>query len=487
LDSLDINTPLIVDLDGTLIKTDTLLESVVKLLVKNPLLLFSLPVWMMAGKAHLKKKIAEKVKLSFKFMPFNLGFVDFLRSEKNKGRKIILATGAHQSIANEVARELELFDDAFGSDEINLTGKNKADFLVKNYGSHCFDYAGDSRKDLHVWSVSRVAIAVNSSSDVVKKLKSLGPENLNLEFSISEVPRSHKIKVLFSAMRVKQWIKNVLIFVPLLLSQSYTSLDQVIFSVIAFFAFSSCASSVYLLNDLVDLDSDRQHRYKKFRPFASGELNILYGTLLAIALLIIGFTAAFLLNFIFFKVVVSYYLVTVSYSFMLKKLVLVDVFTLAALYSFRLVAGGTAIDISLSNWILMFSFFIFLSLGSLKRFIDADLDKLATMDRRDLISHGRGYVVADLTPLMVLGVSSGLISVLVFLLYISDSVVVDQYRSPEFLWITAIALAYWISNLWLLAGRNVISEDPISFALKERHSVSSVFIIISLVLLAIFV
>ena len=256
---------------------------------------------------------------------------------------------------------------------------------------------------------------------------------------------------------------------------------------IAFLAFSSCASSVYLLNDLVDIDSDRQHRYKKFRPFASGELNILYGALLAIALLIIGFTAALSLNLILFKVMVAYYLVTISYSFMLKKLVLVDVFALASLYCFRFVAGGTAIDVSLSNWILMFSFFIFLSLGALKRFIDVDLDKIASMDRRDLISHGRGYVVADLTPLMVLGVSSGLISVLVFLLYISDSMLVDQYRSPEFLWITAIALAYWISNIWLLAGRNVISEDPISFALKEKNSVSSILIIISLVFLAIFV
>jgi 4-hydroxybenzoate polyprenyltransferase/phosphoserine phosphatase len=487
LDPLEIDVPLVVDLDGTLIKTDTLLESLVKLLVKNPLRVFSLPLWMFAGKLYLKKRLAEDVKLSFKFMPFNSAFVDFLRSEKNKGRKIVLVTGAHQSIANEVAKELELFDNAFGTDEINLIGKNKADFLVKIYGYNGFDYAGDSLQDLHVWSVSRSAIVVNAGSNVVRKLKGSSHKNLNLEFTTSKNSQLDNIKMLFSAMRVKQWIKNVLIFVPLVLSQSYTSLDQVISSVIAFLAFSSCASSVYLLNDLVDLDSDRQHRYKKFKPFASGELNILYGALLAIALLIIGFTAAFLLNSIFFKVVVSYYLVTVSYSFMLKKLVLVDVFTLAALYGFRLVAGGTAIDISLSNWILMFSFFIFLSLGALKRFIEADLDNVATMDRRDLISHGRGYVVADLTPLMVLGASSGLISVLVFLLYISDSMVVDQYRSPEFLWITAIALVYWISNLWLLAGRNVISEDPINFALKERNSVSSIFIIISLVLLAIFV
>lgn len=487
MDSFDINTPLIVDLDGTLVETDTLLESMVKLLIKNPLCLFCFPLWVLVGKVYFKKKIAEKVKLNIKFMPFNSVFVDFLRSEKKKGRKIVLATGAHQSIANEVAEELELFDDVFGTDEINLTGKNKADFLVKNYGSHSFDYAGDSLKDLHVWSVCRAAIAVNTSSKVIRKLKSLSPENLNLKFSAIEVSHRHNIKVLFNAMRVKQWIKNVLVFVPLVLSQSFTSFDQVISSVIVFLAFSSCASSIYLLNDLVDIDSDRQHRYKKFRPFASGELNILYGALLAIALLIIGFTAAFSLNLILFKVIAAYYLVAISYSFMLKKLVLVDVFALATMYCFRFVAGAAAIDVSLSNWILMFSFFIFLSLGALKRFIDTDIDKIATMDRRDLISHGRSYVVADLTPLMVLGVSSGLISVLVFLLYISDSMVVDQYRSPEFLWITAIALAYWISNIWLLAGRNAISEDPISFALKEKNSVSSIFIIISLVFLAIFV
>ena len=411
-----VNTPLVTDLDGTLVLTDTLVESVIKLIAQKPIYILLLPFWILFGKAIFKKKIAETVTLNFSLLPYHKDFIKFLRDEKKKGRKLILATGAHKSIASLIAKQIDLFHCIHATDEINLTGKKKADLLIEKYGVNGFDYAGNSSIDLHVWRSSRGAIAVNASSSVVKKLRSIDPKFINISFSENEISYLRRAKSLLKAMRIKHWIKNCLIFTPLLLSQSYIIAENVVHSIVAFVAFSSCASSVYLINDLVDLESDRKHRYKKFRPFASGELDHLQGILASVAALTIGFILAYSINILFFWTLVTYYFITLLYTFKLKKMILLDIFTLASLYTFRLLAGGAAIEINLSNWLLMFSFFIFLSLGTLKRYVDADLENVAKLDRKKFISTGRGYIVADLFPLVILGVSSGLISILIFFL-----------------------------------------------------------------------
>ena len=481
-----VNIPIVTDLDGTLVLSDTLVESVIRLIVQRPIYIILLPFWILFGRVAFKKKIAEKVTLDFSLLPYHKNFIKYLSNEKKKGRKLILATGAHKSIASLIAKQLDLFDCIHATDEVNLTGKKKADLLIEKYGINGFDYAGNSSTDLHVWQVSRNAIAVNASPSVVKKLRSIACESMDISFSENKTSYLGRIKSLFKAMRIKQWVKNCLIFTPLLLSQSYINAESVVQSIVAFIAFSICASSVYLLNDLVDLDSDRQHKYKKFRPFASGELDLSKGALASMVAFAIGFILAYSINELFFWSLGAYYLTTLFYTFKLKKLILFDIFTLAILYTFRLLAGGAAIEINLSNWLLSFSFFIFLSLGTLKRYVDVDLDNVMELDRKKIMSAGRGYIVADLIPLLVLGVSSGLISILIFLLYVSDPEVLLQYNSPHFLWLVGIALVYWISNIWFLANRNLILEDPVMFVLKEKNSRNTLIVIISMVTLAIY-
>ena len=475
--------PIVVDLDGTIIRSDTLIESLLRLIISSKIYLFYLPLWILNGKASFKKKISEKVTLNYKLLPYEKELIDFLRLEKAGGRKIILATGAHKSIANMVSKHLDLFDEIYATDSENLTGTKKADVLVKKFGHQGFDYAGNASADLHIWKVCRAAIAVNTSPRVLKKLTNIKPQTLDITF-IKDNFFFKRISIIMQAIRIKQWVKNSLIFVPLILSQAYVDSQNIFYSILAFMAFSLCASSAYLINDLVDLDSDRQHQYKKFRPFAFGSMSLLNGFILAAGLLFIGFFIGSILNSSFILILTAYYLLTVLYSLALKKLVLIDIFCLATLFTSRILAGGAAIEIELSNWLLMFSFFIFLSLAILKRYIDADLENLNNKNREELVSAGRGYVIADLAPLLALGISCGLISLLIFLFYITDPLVIVQYKSPEFLWIIAIALAYWISNLWILANRNLISEDPISFALKEKNSLIAIAVIIILFLLA---
>ena len=409
-----------------------------------------------------------------------------MKHEKDKGRKIILVTGAHTSIAMAIGNIFNIFDEIHGTDEINLVGKNKANFLIDRYGLNGFGTQEIPRQTF-MYGQRQNQQLQSTRKSLISKINKLQPSSTNTDFSNSNIKISVYIKTLLTAMRIKQWIKNSLIFVPLILSQSFASLESVFTSLIAFLAFSCCASSVYLLNDLIDLENDRQHVYKKFRPFASGTIRLIDGILIALVLLMISFTLAIWVNINFLFILITYYLITFSYSFKLKKMILIDIFTLAVLYTFRLIAGGSAIEINLSNWILMFSFFIFMSLGTLKRFIDVDLDNIAGRDRKEIISAGRGYTIADLTPLVVLGFASGLISVLVFLFYVSDPSVISQYRSPQFLWFASIALAYWIANLWFLASRNLITEDPISFALKEKTSLVTIIILVTLFLLAIFI
>ncbi len=483
--SHELDIPIVVDLDGTIIRSDTLVESLVRLIANSKIYLFYIPFWIFNGKAFFKKKISEKVSLNYKLLPYEEELIDFLRLERAGGRKIILATGAHKSIADMVSKHLNLFDEIYATDTENLIGTKKADVLVKRFGYQGFDYAGNASADLPIWKVCRAAIAINVSPRVLKKLANIKPKTLDTTF-VKDNFYFKRISVILQAIRIKQWIKNSLIFVPLVLSQVYADSQNIFYSVIAFMAFSLCASSAYLLNDLIDLDSDRQHKYKKFRPFAFGSLSPLDGFILAAGLLFAGFFIGSLLNSSFVLILTAYYLFTVLYSLALKKLVLIDILCLASLFTSRILAGGAAIEIELSHWLLMFSFFIFLSLAILKRYIDADLDYLNNKNREDLVSAGRGYVIADLAPLLTLGISCGLISVLIFLFYITDPLVIVQYKSPEFLWFIAIALAYWVSNLWVLANRNLIFEDPISFALKEKNSIIAIATIIILFLLATF-
>lgn len=451
--------PLCVDLDGTLVKTDILIESALSYCKVHPLALLTLPLWLAGGRANLKRKLGSAVKLDCTTLPYNREVVDFLRSEQASGRELYLVTASDQRVAEEIAAHLNLFNGVIGSDgETNLKGATKADALAKRFGA--FDYIGDHRADLAVWERAENSLAVGRDAGLIKKLSARGP--------IAKIfaHRCNHPKDILRAMRVHQWVKNLLLFVPLAMAHHALEIGFLLPTILAFFAFSFAASSVYLLNDLMDLSADRQHPTKRARPFASGSVTPQVGV--ATALILLGMSAAIGLSLpVGFQLLLLLYLVlTTAYSLRLKELALLDIMVLAALYSLRVLAGGYAAAIPVSEWLIAFSMFLFLSLACVKRF-----SELYTIrERGGGTAHGRGYTSDDLELIAQLGTASGYISVLVLALYINSTAVVKLYGSPGVLWLICPVLLFWISRTWLLAHRGEIHEDPILFALRDRVS-----------------
>jgi len=345
---------IVCDLDGTLIKSDMLLESVFILIKKNPIYIFLLPLWLLKGKAQLKDEINKRVEFNPETLPYNQDVIDFLNIKKSEGNKIILATASNQNIATKISDYLGIFDESYGStSELNLKSKNKRDFLNEKFGKHQYSYVGDSSADLIVWEDSQYAYVMNNGLSEKNNIS-------NLKEVIGEKSKS-TLKLIIKEIRVYQWVKNLLLFIPALMAHK-TNLDFYFTISIAFLSFSLLASSVYVLNDLLDLDADRQHPRKKNRPFASGNLSLLYGFVLLPILIIISFALAIMfLPFEFILTLLVYYVITNLYSFKLKRMELIDIITLASLYTIRIISGGYAVDVPISPWMLAFSMFLFLS------------------------------------------------------------------------------------------------------------------------------
>ena len=395
-----------VDLDGTLIRSDPLLESLVLLIKRNPLILLRLPLWLLRGRESLKAEIAARVTLDPAALPYNKAFVSWLEAERRAGRSLWLYSAADEQLARRVAEHLDLFDGVLAGDPgTSLTGSDKAAFP-------------DRRNTLR-------------------------------------------------ALRPHQWAKNALILIPILAAHQATDLPLLGTALLALVAFCLCASSVYVLNDLLDLEADRAHPRKSKRPFAAGDLSILTGLALAPALLLIAALLAALLPAKFQLVFASYYGLTLGYSFFLKGCVLVDALALAGLYTLRIIAGAAAVSVPLSFWLLLFSVFLFLSLAFVKRF--AELDGLRRQQR--LRAAGRGYHVEDLPMLQSLGSASGYLSVLVLALYINSPEIQALYSRPKAIWLLCVLMLYWVSRMWMQASRGLMHDDPVVFALKDRVSV----------------
>ena len=454
-----IAVPLGVDLDGTLVKTNLLLESYLALLKQRPLAFFMLPLWLLRGKAYLKQEIAQRVTLDVSCLPYREPLLAFLRAERKAGRKLILATAADKHIAEQIAEHLGIFDTVIASDgTVNRSGEAKTQALTAVCDG-AFAYAGDSAIDLKVWRHAHSAVLAGNGSKFAGQLGSV--EHIHVERTFEDERQPGGV---LHAMRLHQWAKNVLIFLPLLLAHQVTNLPLVLASVIAFFAFGLCASAVYVQNDLLDLEADRHHARKRFRPFASGALSLKFGLLLAPALLLLAVFAALLLSPAFLGVLALYFVTTFSYSLYFKRQAIVDVLILAGLYTVRIVAGGVAVGVGVSPWLLAFSLFFFLSLAYVKRFTELRALPLEGSLR------SRGYSSSDLEGLADLGVASGYIAVLVIALYINSPEVRELYRTPEVLWLLCPLLVYWVSRVWLLARRGEMHDDPVVFALKDRNS-----------------
>jgi 4-hydroxybenzoate polyprenyltransferase len=399
-----------VDLDGTLIRSDPLLESLVLLVKRNPLILLRLPLWLLRGRESLKAEIAARVTLDPAALPYNKAFVSWLEAERRAGRSLWLYSAADEHLARRVAEHLDLFDGVLAGDPgTSLTGSDKAAF----------------------------------------------PD------------RRNTLRATLRALRPHQWAKNALILIPILAAHQATDLPLLGTALLALVAFCLCASSVYVLNDLLDLEADRAHPRKSKRPFAAGDLSILTGLALAPALLLIAALLAALLPAKFQLVFASYYGLTLGYSFFLKGCVLVDALALAGLYTLRIIAGAAAVSVPLSFWLLLFSVFLFLSLAFVKRF--AELDGLRRQQR--LRAAGRGYHVEDLPMLQSLGSASGYLSVLVLALYINSPEIQALYSRPKAIWLLCVLMLYWVSRMWMQASRGLMHDDPVVFALKDRVSV----------------
>ncbi|WP_044042154.1 UbiA family prenyltransferase [Caballeronia insecticola] len=467
--------PLCVDLDGTLTATDLLVESFLVLVKQNPVYVFFCIVWLLRGKANLKAQIARRVQIDVSVLPYNARFVDYLREERSNGRELYLCTASNRQFAEQIATHFGIFKGVLASDEArNLSGQHKAGALTKEFGAQGFDYCGNARADVPVWKQSRQAIVVGNRHIAA----AAGKVNQTIVFF--EEKRS-LVRLTIKEMRVYQWVKNLLIFVPLLASHRFTDPATLIAATLAFFSFSFCASAVYLLNDMLDLDSDRRHVKKRNRPFASGQLPLTFGMALTVTLLVASAALAGRVAPEFQLVLGAYFIVTLAYSFKLKRMMLVDVFTLAALYTSRIVAGGAAADIALSDWLIMFSVLIFLSLAMVKRYTELD----ALLRDGKVTAAGRGYVTQDLGILRSFGTASGYVAVLVLALYLNSSDVRTLYRHPHALWLLFGLLLYWVSRVWMLAFRGEMHDDPIVYAIKNRLSLLVITLCVATVIAAI--
>ena len=454
--------PLCVDLDGTLIRTDTLWESCFALLRLHFAYVFLLPFWLIRGKAFLKNEIARRVDLRVDSLPYHQELLSFLRTEHEKGRKLILATASNVKFARAIADHVGLFEkEIFSSDaKTNLKSDAKLTVLLEKYGTHGFDYAANSHADLGIWAHARHAIIVNASPRLIHRAQELA--------TVTQVfrDRQHVALLVLKEARLYQWAKNALVFVPLIASHQIAQPSLFSATLLAFLAFGFCASSAYVLNDCLDLEADRQHPQKKKRPMASGALPISLGLVLVLGCLVAISICAVFLPLPFAFVLCLYLTLTLGYSFYLKRVVVVDVILLALLYIVRIYGGGMAINVVPSHWLLIFSLFMFLSLAIMKRF--AELQCLKLTGEQEMAR--RGYWTTDLEHLGSVGSTSGYISVLVLALYINSNEVLPLYSRPEILWLLCPLLLYWISRAWLLAYRQRMDQDPVIFAVLDKKS-----------------
>ncbi|BCG93990.1 UbiA family prenyltransferase [Mesorhizobium sp. 131-2-1] len=451
--------PLAVDLDGTLIATDLLWEGLFILLKQNPLYVFLVPFWLAGGPARLKQEIAARIDIDPASLPYREALLDRLRTEHREGRKIVLATGTPRKFAEAIASHLGIFERVLATDgPHNMTSGRKRDSLVAAYGDGGFDYAGNSRHDLQVFDAARSAIVVAPDRQAARWQAAHDAETV-------AAPKP-TLKTFVKMLRVHQWLKNALIAVPMVLSHEYFNIDMIWECVLAFISFSATASAIYILNDFFDLALDRKHPTKRSRPFASGALSIPFGFGAMVALIAVGIAAGLLLPIEFLGVLGGYMVVTTAYSLSFKRMLLVDVLTLAGLYTIRVMAGAAATGVDVSFWLLAFSIFFFLSLALVKRFVELRTTAIPPGER----IAGRGYRTEDQEIVAQAGMASAFSSALVLALYMDSVAVRELYPHPWVMWPLAPIVLYLTMRVWILARRDEMHDDPVVFIISDWRS-----------------
>lgn len=456
--------PLVVDLDGTLVRTDTLHEAGLQLLRRNPARLLQLGVWLLRGKAALKQRLAQIARVDASLLPYNGTLLAWLQEQRQSGRLLILCTASDQHVARDIAAHCELFDEVIASDGVvNLAGQDKARILVGRFDAKGFDYAGNAPVDAHVWRAARRGVVVNASATTLERARNA--------CDIEQVfpPERAGLATWCRALRVHHWAKNVLLFVALIAAHQINDHHAWLQLAVAFAAFSLCASSVYIANDLIDLEHDRRHPRKRTRPFAAGALPLAQGAMLIPVLALASLALSTLVGAAFAAWLGLYFVLTWLYSFWLKRLVLVDCLTLAALHMLRVIAGAAAAAVPLSFWLLAFSGFLFLSLAFVKRYAELHRQVAAAEPQ----AHGRGYAASDAPIIQVFGIVCGYCAVLVLAMYLNSDAIVRLYRTPEIVWGAVPVMLFWISSIWLRTSRGEMHDDPLVFALRDKASLVS--------------
>ncbi|HUN86338.1 MAG TPA: UbiA family prenyltransferase [Terracidiphilus sp.] len=460
-ETLELARPLCVDLDGTLVKSDTLLEEFCQLARKQPWLLLRVPIWLSRGKANLKIEVGRRAPLDPLQLPYNLDLLGYLRALRREGQPIFLTTGADGATAERVAAHLGLFEDVLASDgETNLINGHKLNRIQARFAE--FDYIGNSRADLALLANARQAMVANPTRILRLSLRLRG---ISVARTFND--RRPAARTLLKAVRVHQWAKNILLLAPLAFSHRITR-GSLAAAIAAFFCFSFMASANYLINDMLDIESDRRHPAKRLRPFAAGDFSIASGLALAAGLFVASAAMLPMLSRNFAMWLGVYIVSTMAYSMVLKRHAVVDVLLLSGLYTLRLLAGGAATDTEISPWLAGFSTFLFLSLAMVKRF--SELENLR--ERGGAIPHGRGYRVSDMGQIRSFGTASAYAAVVVFMLYIARPDVTALYSHPTRLWLVVPLLLYWLNRVWLLASRGQLDDDPVVFAVRDRVSLA---------------
>jgi 4-hydroxybenzoate polyprenyltransferase/phosphoserine phosphatase len=467
---------LCVDLDGSLVRTDTFSECILGGVRTRPLqairTLLAMPT---SGRAHTKRRFAELFDLNVDTLPYSSSLIEHIRKEKERGQQVVLVTGADSTIAQRVAARVRLFDQVIASNGLqNITGSAKLDVLRESFGDDGFEYIGDSVADLPIWRACGLAKVANPSIWV------------GLLLWLAKIPsvavcqdHINSPRACLRALRPYQWFKNILLFVPAFFAHELLNRHVFLVTLLATVSFSLVASAIYVVNDLLDLEGDRNHELKKRRPLASGQVSFVTAIWLTLLCLVTGLLLATVVSVNFLLVLLGYAAIAAAYSLYLKTKMLVDVFILSGFYGIRILAGGIATNIIISPWLIAFSLFGFLSLALCKRY-----SELARMQQGRPKSARRGYRVTDMDQLALLGTSSGFISALVVALYINTPDVGSRYRHPEMLWLLCPLLLYWFSRVWLLTRRGDVNEDPILFAFRDRVSYAVVLVSLAVFALA---
>jgi 4-hydroxybenzoate polyprenyltransferase/phosphoserine phosphatase len=467
--------PLVVDLDGTLLRSDLLIESFFEGLLTAPVAALKGALTLRKGKAMLKCALAHSVEIDPALLPYDASVLTKIKAARAGGSEIYLASASHEKFVRSVATYLGLFDGLFATNEsCNLCGPEKARVLEERFGRGGFDYIGNDEADLAIWQVADKKLAVRPSGRVVRALLAIDPQASIL------VDARPDWREWIKLLRVHQYVKNVLLLVPLLTSHQFDARSLLAIA-IGIVAFSLCASAVYVLNDLFDLAADRKHPTKSKRPLASGMIPIRDGVLAVPVLLLASATLAFLfLPTAFFAVLALYIVATTAYSLSLKRTMLVDVIMLAALYTVRVIAGAAAIGVEVSEWLLAFAMFFFTSLALIKRYVEL----ASSLDANRPDPPKRNYRASDLSVVAALAAAAGFNAITVLALYISSNAVNKLYAHPKYLWLICPLLMYWIARALMMAHRRYMADDPVIFAMKDRNSLLAAAIIVVLGLLA---